>query len=896
MEEMKFSNRFNEVGGSRAYLSDVVRARNESSKPNNAAIIAQSINSMTQSLTKIANTKSAIDASMAQQEAKELLLSEEYMNADAVNKLNMIEQFQSQAADNSIAYNKSALTILGGEYSKQHGAVQKEKEQGAYNNAYSLFKTAVDDEFDTRPSDVKLKEAIDNYTENTKKELGVNLDKGVLKNMYLNGRFEDIKEKIELGNIEEAKEDYVKFKKDFSSKVFLGTTAKTAQVAVQQKMRQIEGMFSTYEQARQKQNKELAAEQLAQYERQLESDDLSVPPPSEVEQAVDLYKGDELQATKYKISLRKKWEEQQERAQFISKYTTLDSHPDVPTSVSKRWQEQVTQDSVAYLVAGDSNSFTKVAINNPKFMKETGSTVYSTIMTLDKKEELDNIMEKIKYVNETPNGATALRQTFSDKQYTDIITLDFLARQRTNGDLVKARELINQAKKNTTKQLWDDSTFEDMQENSVKLGPLANQYKAIMENLNNIDPSLASEYAEPLYDTMSKQLEKVTTLTSNGQEVTIETSKGPDIAKLEAINPEVVNETLVINFKKDNYGDVPTTISYLPNGQAYMFNGITGSNKVVNVKQLINKQNAEIARDQIRKNKGDIPVGDIALSAFVNVAEGLYDTAGTLVERATSTMSSESSNTLRVLNDVIHGRGVTNQTTYDVVAQEYITKDPTEDVNNTSTLSATQKEEIKNVVELQNKNIKAKIETVDVDKMFDFVRKEENADLMDLPDDAVLKPYILEKTDENGNKVYEVDIGYGTMLGDNLSEKEAKELVNSGISMTHIEAKAAAKEHYLNNIKTIDKTFPDAPVHIKNILGTLSYQMGDAWTDKFTNSIPKIEKAIKEPTPENWKEAQLELLNSKWYKEDTGPRALRTVHLLYPENNIGEVIKEKEKK
>ena len=151
------------------------------------------------------------------------------------------------------------------------------------------------------------------------------------------------------------------------------------------------------------------------------------------------------------------------------------------------------------------------------------------------------------------------------------------------------------------------------------------------------------------------------------------------------------------------------------------------------------------------------------------------------------------------------------------------------------------------------------------------------------------KELIEQLTEDEGYResVYQCTAGYDTVgIGFALKDleftpEEAYDLVlwqiqNGTITMGLEDSQLKLAQKISNLHLSLPKRFDfydDLPPMIKNVLLNMSFQMG-------VNGVSKFKKMIKAMSESDWKGAADEMLDSKWARSDSPPRAKRLADIV----------------
>lgn len=136
---------------------------------------------------------------------------------------------------------------------------------------------------------------------------------------------------------------------------------------------------------------------------------------------------------------------------------------------------------------------------------------------------------------------------------------------------------------------------------------------------------------------------------------------------------------------------------------------------------------------------------------------------------------------------------------------------------------------------------------------------------------------------------WEVDRGYGELIGSGLSEAEARKLVTETAPIDLKEAQGKVKEHLDKDFSEIKTKYPNMDKKQAEVLSMMAYQ--GAKVHKWKQTSKAITAAVKSNDPVDYMTAQAHMLNSKWATQQTPERALEVVHMFYPDTPI-EVLRQ----
>jgi hypothetical protein len=298
----------------------------------------------------------------------------------------------------------------------------------------------------------------------------------------------------------------------------------------------------------------------------------------------------------------KKYKEAETTRNWFSTYSTDAPHGKVPKVAETKWKEAIYNDALTSLVNGESTKFINIINNNTKYSKDVGAQLYSAYLNETDANKLDPYMKQIESITITPRGATALSTSIGSDNYAEMLTSTAIAKALYDGDMVKARDYVQQQKTNPTKQSWDEDLFKTVNDKSTDLGHLGNQYKATMTTMNNINPLVAKQNEPKIRKYYQGLISKWDTNWYGGGGVTVDTSNGPDITE-EAVDADKAKSTIIEVATALNNGQSPATI-YMMGDEVFTTDPYGGVGTVLNVRAVVDAVNEE-ARIEAGKPKLD---------------------------------------------------------------------------------------------------------------------------------------------------------------------------------------------------------------------------------------------------------------------------------------------------
>lgn len=532
MEQPQFSNNFNTVGESKGYLSVVADRKNNASKPNEVAQNLRVLNNIVGTSTKVINMKNTEDANTAVADARDLLYSDNFINATNTDKVSMIQDYTDSMTDKSPAYQEAFLSSVGATYATVEKKSFQERQTAAINTAPNVINADSDSAIMQGVNPEKaLEGSIDNYAE-TYSDL--HLNKGELKQAALFGRLDKVKEHLYAGDVETARSIYDDTLKLFSSKKLLGTTSSKSRMAISEKKREISLLFKEAK----GRDKAMAYSKLAEMVKGGYR-----APTQEFAKYNNLIAPNKYVATKQELEYQKKHEQAIGADYFMAeKPVGIPNRGHLPENnplLKEIRQPEVTEALTGSFAMGDLQTFVTVANNEPEFLQDAGKDLVMQFNSLEKPEDVKNFMYKFNIASNLDGGATALRQVVSDKEYTKMYAISNLSIAFPDKSMKELRADISEYSKKTESMKLTPDKLRNMYRYATGLGTEADNYLNAMRTIMRLNPELG----EQEYKHIAERFKKVLTKDSKGridnESMATSPSRNPDLIDGKAVTEDI---------------------------------------------------------------------------------------------------------------------------------------------------------------------------------------------------------------------------------------------------------------------------------------------------------------------------------------------------------------------
>jgi len=642
-ESMKFGADTINVGVSKAYEMVQGKFNSVKSKPNEIAQDLAVLNKVVDSTTKTFNILNTVDANKARADAKGLVYSEEFTTASPIDQKSMIDrEIQEKVVEGTNAYQEAYTSTIGATYSNVTERVHKEKQRIAYNQSAAVINTNTDAEVAKGADPQKaLQESIDLYAD-TNKEL--NLDKSELKQAALFDRLDIVKEYIQSGELDTAKEYYTDVLDKYSSKQFLGTTSAKGRQAIAAKRREIENLFKQEAINDKNESYHFLAKVELEGNREL---------PQVVNYHIDKVSSNELVAAKQKKAYAEKYTQVVEADNFALNNPIGERKEPLPTNnpiVSQQREKQVTQALASTFDKSDLPNFVRIAANEVSLTSKAGEYVKSEFNSLSTPQDLHNFMNKIEVINQLPNGSTVMRQLVSNDTYAKMIAIKGLSIAFPDKSLSEIKADVARLDNLEGRPKLDTMTMMEIQNRAKNMGSHASEYINTMNKVIKLNPDLASSD----WKTIAKRFEANYREDKTGDKKEDTTNAPSPTDDRSIIDGKAADREINKNLPKNT-----TEKMYFPDNVVVAKDNLGGTLVIRNVKGAVEKAEETTISTLLQQQKDEtdaIKRGEFIPTLKYTVSSAIRN----FVDNPTSPFTSIKEVSDTILNDVVDSVGTDN--------------------------------------------------------------------------------------------------------------------------------------------------------------------------------------------------------------------------------------------
>ena len=596
--------------------------------------------------SQVVEANKITEANKAKQDYLGMVMSEGYRDADAVARAEMYEGIYGGLGDQSKAYQDAFIGYSSGQYIKEVDERSVIEDNAIYSSAPASMKAWMGEDSgeiqkgfgveDSRPiSNEELGKTPMDFAQKLK-ETNPRLDMAIINTALLSGAYEEMMvEIVSAGNetqLSEALKNIEDIKKPYKNPTFLQTKSKKGSEII----RALETQIGLAVKNKKAEFKEAHFSALAEVEKTGNR-----TPPSIVEGHIDATASNPYASAKQKTEYRKKYEERIEADDYNGNYgagNRTGIMPDNKTLKDER-QKMVTSNLYKNFTAGNASDFVRVANNEVGMTKQMGEGILTQFNKTEKSSDMDMIMNRLNEINQVPQGATVLRQMFSDDEYTRIMSIKYRSMYKPNDDMDKVRDYIDQTAQSLQNMKLDPKSNAEMLEYATELGDQAGAYLNVMSNMLKINPQLAKNE----YKDIARYFEGQVGKDNSGMKENVSMSPSP------SSHPNIIDKDAVDVAINAVLPEGTTSKTYLPGGVVMAKDAASGTIALINVtdtvkeaeEATIQKMVEEQAQEQADIVTNPLVGAKVAAKSFIrtlvdnvgNVPGGIADVGGTLIDR-----------------------------------------------------------------------------------------------------------------------------------------------------------------------------------------------------------------------------------------------------------------------
>ena len=303
----------------------------------------------------------------------------------------------------------------------------------------------------------------------------------------------------------------------------------------------------------------------------------------------------------------KNFNEAESARTYISNFDSKAMRPEaVPSKdVNKYIRPEVVKIVTKDLMASmDSpKDFVLIAQRSQDVIKDAGDNIARIFTSTSDEKLLDQYHTAFNTIANHPGGSHALQLVLGNN-YKDIMTTMVLAEGYTNGDVLKARNVLFESQGKLTQGAFTGDDENTLHKYKAKLGARGSDFEAVIQKLRNVNEGLAAQKMEDIYKKFSEGIVEV-----NG--IAIDKSQN-DTSAL-SYTPDLFNNKLAKVLTDVNGGLKPGMITNLAQNKMSVKDAFGFTTDVVDATPLldvVNKLAAAKATDDTRNVTYWSKIGD----------------------------------------------------------------------------------------------------------------------------------------------------------------------------------------------------------------------------------------------------------------------------------------------
>jgi hypothetical protein len=327
----------------------------------------------------------------------------------------------------------------------------------------------------------------------------------------------------------------------------------------------------------------------------------------------------------------KGYEEFEEARQFLTAHDVDDRRPQAPNNT--RLKEELSKRAYQGIKESIHNPQKVIDIidSNSDVVDGISDKVVKDLFSIDDNEAAKQAYGLLNNIKQYPGGSNALTRLLKDN-YKQFVTTSRLADIKTNGDYVKATNLVQEAITRGNKPNISPNNFTDMLKYSKDLGTQAYEYQDIVNTMALVDPSLVdNSFLTKLRDDMKDSIATYTSEETQGmygfrESIKLNTSK----AKVpEALDQDLVTKAIFNMSKEMNYGVVGSEVKFVEGNKGIMYDEYGIPQGVFDFTPVLESINKNVLLEEQNKKREQYIEGgmntDTAIEAGTTVGATVID-------------------------------------------------------------------------------------------------------------------------------------------------------------------------------------------------------------------------------------------------------------------------------
>ncbi|OYT57749.1 MAG: hypothetical protein B6U76_00135 [Desulfurococcales archaeon ex4484_217_2] len=373
----------------------------------------------------------------------DLITSEKYMTSKNLDRVNMIEDFMKAYAEDTDTELMSQK-LAAGQYTKAYQGFIQERDNAVLSQVYADHKRWQEENPDKGPQD---------YVEWIK-SVYPTIDRASIRDALVVGLYDEASQQIlEAKTQDQVTEILNQIKenaKPFENPYFLNSKNS----AVQKQLTHYTSQLNSTVTQQRKAIADIAQTTLQEIQGKIKtayafSDLGGMVRPIENPQLQALvreaYYGDTSQMQKHLANIDKEWVELREKTLNVENMD-FSEESRVFTDKERPFAENLIANTIeGHLERGEFASVVKVANMQAPYLSKAKTAFKSLWNGLSDPLEVEQFVATVNNVIAQPDGAVAAKALFGEKTLSDIMVLDYLVKNVTNGDVGKAKTALAEA-------------------------------------------------------------------------------------------------------------------------------------------------------------------------------------------------------------------------------------------------------------------------------------------------------------------------------------------------------------------------------------------------------------------------------------------------------------------
>lgn len=299
-----------------------------------------------------------------------------------------------------------------------------------------------------------------------------------------------------------------------------------------------------------------------------------------------------------------------EARDFLINHPLGDARPVAPDNsmLKKELTKRATVGFTNSFASGSFETAIDIINNEEDVMTDVGDNLMRQINSLDDNKALTQTYNNLSAFMDYPGGSNAVKKMLGD-EYKNVIATNEIATMLTNGDYVKARNIVAEAEGTVSNAAYKPEINNKMYELANELGTMRDEYLETVRVVGSVNASLVNKkFLKNLRDKFNDNVKQFTTEEDEGTKFNIMYAKVPD-----ALDQDAFNNSIFAAGKNLNSGISGTEIKFLPNNKVIMHDEYGVPQIVFNTKPMLEMQDEAYTLGKIQEKR------DAAMSDGVNI-------------------------------------------------------------------------------------------------------------------------------------------------------------------------------------------------------------------------------------------------------------------------------------